>query len=148
MDLYCDETYKRAVPINNISEMNEMNLLNTTKKEQIDNYGHLAKTLIYKPNVYLARQNYIEYRFRYSCDSNDRIDSTIENTISFDIYNCISFDQYEPLMECNRTREYKITSNNKIGLKIGESVRGFNYKKTTQLYSFTPNNTQKYDIKM
>ncbi len=146
MDLFCDETYKRAVPINNISEMNEINLLNTTKKEQIDNYGHLAKTLIYKPNVYLARQNYIEYRFRYSCDSSDRIDSTIENTISFDIYNCISFDQYEPLMECNRTREYKITSNNKIGLKIGDSVRGFNYKKTTQLYSFTPNNTQKYDI--
>lgn len=146
MDLYCDETYKRAVPINNISEMNKIDLLNTTKKEQIDNYGHLAKTLIYKPNVYLARQNYIEYRFRYSCDSSDRIDSTIENTISFDIYNCISFDQYEPLMECNRTREYKITSNNKIGLKIGDSVRGFNYKKTAQLYRFTPNNTQKYDI--
>ena len=146
MDLYCDETYKRAVPINNISEMNKIDLLNTTKKEQIDNYGHLAKTLIYKPNVYLARQNYIEYRFRYSCDSSDRIDSTIENTISFDIYNCISFDQYEPLMKCNRTREYKITSNNKIGLKIGEIVRGFNYKKTTQLYSFTPNNTQKYNI--
>jgi len=146
IDLYCDKTYKKAVPINNISEMSEIDLLNTTKKEQMDNYGHLAKTLIYKPNVYLARQNYIEYRFRYSCDSNDRIDSTIENTISFDIYNCISFDQYEPLMECNRTSEYKITSNNKIGLKIGESVRGFNYKKTTQLYSFTPNNTQKYNI--
>jgi hypothetical protein len=139
-----NDTHYINVSANNEKEMSEIMLLYTTKDEQIKNYNGLAKTINYsEPNIKLVNNHYIDFKFRYSCDTTDLKNSVINETIGFIL--CKSDGTQK---EIYRTTNYEIYTDDYENVEISQEIKAFNLKNTKYIYTFIPKSTQIYNIEL